>query len=158
MCLSGDNCLTCELSECLLDKRQRKADARKAATEEAKQNKKKLSDEMRKQKIREYNRRYRIANREKLRLKDRKWRAGNPEKYHESAKRYRENHREEIKERAKKYRNDHIEEARAKARKYYEEHREEIKEKNRNRYYTNKARKANEMFNQLIGGIKNETD
>ena len=72
-------------------------------------------------KIKEYKRRWHIANAEKVRNKAKKWREDNPEKYKQQMKKWAEENSDKIKKDSKKYRENHKKEAKKYAKKYQQE-------------------------------------
>ena len=88
----------------------------------------KLSEEERKARKRERNRKYYKANPEKVKEMKRKWREANPEKVREYKRKYYEANREKVIERSRKWHEANPEKAREIRRKWYKTNPEKARE------------------------------
>ena len=112
----------------------------------------KLSEEERKARKRERNRKYYKANPEKVKEMKRKWREANPEKMKDYIRKYCEANPEKVRERRRKYYEANVEKTKEKCRKYCEANPEKVREMKRKwreanpekvREYKRKYREAN---------------
>jgi hypothetical protein len=108
---------------------------------------KKLTDEERTERRREYYRKYREANKEKLAESDRKHYKANKEKIAERGRKYRKANKETIAERKRKYCEANKEKIAGKKRKYYEANKKKILENDRKYREANKKTIAGKRRN-----------
>jgi len=97
----------------------------------------KLSDAERRERRREYHRKYREANREKIRAYQHKWYEDNRDELLDRQREYYGSNNERQRERRRKYREFNLDKERERHRKYREANAERIREYSRNHYESN---------------------
>jgi hypothetical protein len=106
-----------------------------------------MDDELKKQKAREYARRYRQENKEKVRKAIDDWRNRNRDKVNENSRLYKEKNKEKVKEWNNKYYARNIE-------KVKEKHRQDFQ--NKKEYYYQKRREYMVDLMNWVDGMKQE--